>query len=486
MAGIANTGKGLRTGAINFWRYVAISMSGVFVYGIAVAVAGGYIDYAQNAAIYVGILGLIVVILISVPIMEYTRLVNFAGGYYGLAEIGFGKAVGKYTALLNYAYFTFLQIGNGLLTAELLLVAVYIIYGVLFPVWVVVIIAFITLVVMFLGAIYRVNNLTKMIQISVVIQVAVMLISAIYVILKTPYNSISYFNPLTAPHGFASIGLGAAVSGFLTYEAYGTGLFFSEEGKEAKKAVWRSIIFALIIATLIGVVSIYSELAASHNIAGLASSPIPLVTAYLPYVGGFVALFLVLLFVPFYFSSNVLGTSGAQARLLYSLSRDGFIKSDKLSQLGKQQTPVNAAIVNFILAAIGTIVVMAVVIPVYGYNETTLFYVAFAPYTAATILWYFHHFIPDVSLYFYYRKAKIKVSFIRKLVVGVLTPAFGVGIFVFAFYDGVVSSEVEPYFAFVVVAAIIAIGSAVYVAIKAKLNALGGSFVTERIELENK
>lgn len=90
-------------------------MAGVFLYGYAYATAGGFIGTAGSAAIYVGVLGVAVVVLVSLPILEYTRLVKFSGGYYGLAELGFGKAVGKYTALVNYFFYVFWQVGNSLL-----------------------------------------------------------------------------------------------------------------------------------------------------------------------------------------------------------------------------------------------------------------------------------------------------------------------------------------------------------------------------------
>ncbi len=461
-----------------------MSMSGVFVYGIAIAVAGGYIDYAGDAAIWVGLLGLAVVFLMSVPVMEYTRLVPFAGGYYGMAEIGFGKAVGKFTALLNFAYYSFLEVGNGLLVAEIMLVAVYIVYGILLPFWIVPVAAIITIFVMYLGARYQVGNLTRMIEISVIAQVLVMLGAAIYVIMVTPHNSIAFLSPTSSPTGFAGIGLGAAVSGFLTYEAYGTGLFFSEEGIKARKTVWRSIIIGTLLAALIGTVSIYSELAAFPNITALSASPLPLVTSYISFIGKIGVLFLAFVFVPFYFSSNIVGTSGAQARLLYSLARDNFIKSKWLATLSSKKTPANAALFDFILALAMTAIVLAVMIPVYGYNENALFFVAFAPYTAATILWYFHHIIPDVSLYFYYRRSGIKVSFTRKLLVSIIAPALGLIIFAYAFYDGVISNLVEPYFAFVVLAAIIVVFSAVYVGIKAYKNSLGESVVSRMIKEE--
>ncbi len=270
---------------------------------------------------------------------------------------------------------------------------------------------------------------------------------------------------------------GSGVSGFLTFEAYGNGLFFSEEGINSRKTLWRAIIIGVLLATVIGSIIIYSELAAYPNITGLSASPLPLVTSYLSFIGKIGVLFLAFIYVPFYFSSNIIGASGAQARLLYSLSRDKFIKSRWLSKLSRSKTPANAALVNFIVASVMTILVLAIMIPVYGYNETSLFYVAFAPYTAATILWYFYHGIPDVSLYFYYRRSGIKVSFARKLFASIIAPAFGLGIFAYAFYDGVISNLVEPYFAFVLIAIIIVIVSAIFVIYKGYTNSLGDSVI---------
>lgn len=469
--------EGLNQNSISFTRFITITMSSLFVYGFAISVVGGYIDYAGKAAIYVGLLGLVVVLLMSIPIMEYTRLAPFAGGYYGLAEMGFGKAVGKFTAILNYAYYSFLQVGNGLITAEIMLVAVYIVYGILLPFILVPVIALITVFVMYVGAKYQVKNLVRIIEMSVWAQVIVMLAAAIFVISTTHHNSTVFLNPSSSPTGFSGIALGAAVSGILTFEAYGNGLFFSEEGINSKKTLWRAIIIGVLLATVIGSISIYSELAAYPNIIALSTSPLPLVTSYLSFVGKIGVLFLAFIYVPFYFSSNIIGTSGAQARLLYSLSRDNFIKSKWLSNLSGSKTPSNAALVNFLVASVMTILVLVAMIPVYGYNETSLFYMSFAPYTAATILWYIYNGIPDVSLYFYYRRSGIKVSFTRKIFTSIIAPAFGLSIFAYVFYDGVISNLVEPYLAFVLIAIIIVLLSAIYVMYKRYTNSLGDSVI---------
>ncbi|MFP3171025.1 MAG: APC family permease [Sulfolobaceae archaeon] len=468
---------GLAKNKVTLWGMIALSIAGIFLYGYAYATAGGFIDTAGRAAIYVGVLGAAVVLLASIPILEYARLVKFAGGYYGLAELGFGKAVGKFTALLNYLYYNFWQAGNSLITAMLMNVGYYIITGSMPPIWLFFVFAIVTATVMYIGAITEVSLETKVILISVIIQVIVVLASALYVIFRSPYNSLVFLNPNSGPGGFRGIALGASIAGFLTFIGYGNPLFYSEEGAAARKTVWKAIIISVLLTLLIGSISIYSELVALPNINTVASSPIPLLTAYRPYFGTIGLFFFWALFIPFYYTS-IIGGAGSQARLLYAMARDKFFKSKWLSELHpKRRVPVHAALVNYIIALLLIIAISIALFSIYGYNETSMFYAAFATFTTAVILWYFHHFIPDISLYFYIQKHKIKVSLVRKIITAVITPAFGVIIFSYAFYAGIVSSLVEPYFSFVILGLLIAVFAAIYVVYKAKRGELGESVV---------
>ena len=470
-------GSGLGKNKVSLWRMVSLSMAGVFLYGYAYATAGGFISTAGRAAIYVGILGVAVVFLVSLPILEYTRLVKFTGGYYGLAELGFGKAVGKYTALLNYFYYNFWQIGDSLITGMLMIVGYNIITGTMLPEWVFYIVAIVTATAMFVGASTDVSLGTKIIFFSIIFQTLLVLGSAIYVISTTHYNSLVYLNPSSGTGGFSGIALGASIAGFLTFIGYGNPLFYSEEGIEARKTVWRSIIIALVLTVVIGTVSIYSELVAISNISAVEVSPIPLLAAYGKYFGTLGLFVFWALFIPIYYTS-IMGGSGAHARLLYAMARDNFIKSNWLKRLHpKRQIPQNAAFVNYLIVLSIIIITSIVLFSVYGYNETTMFYLGFAPFTTATILWYFHHFIPDISLGFYIKKNKIKESRIRFIITSIVTPAAGVLVFGYAFYSGIVSDLLEPYFAFVLIAFILAGVIAIYVFYKAKTNSLGESTV---------
>lgn len=452
-------------------------MAGVFLYGYAYATAGGFIGTAGSAAIYVGVLGVAVVVLVSLPILEYTRLVKFSGGYYGLAELGFGKAVGKYTALVNYFFYVFWQVGNSLITSMLMIVGYYIITGTMAPIWLFFVIALITATAMYIGASTEVNIGTKVILASIIVQTAIVLGAAIYVISQSHYNSIAFLNPNSAPGGFSGIALGASIAGFLTFIGYGNPLFYSEEGVVARKTVWKSIVISLVLTVLIGSISIYSELAALSNLKIVESSPIPLLSAYSSYFGTAGLLFFWAIFIPIYYTS-IMGGAGSHARLLYAMSRDGFIDSEWLNKLHpKRRVPANAALVNYIISMVLILAISAILFSVYGYNENTMFYLGFAPFTAATVLWYFHHFIPDISLGFYIKKNKIKVSALRFAITSIITPAAGVIVFSYAFYIGIVSSLVEPYFSFIVAALVVALSAAIYVAFRAVKGKLGDSTV---------
>jgi amino acid transporter len=470
-------GASLDKNKISFWRMFAVSMSGIVLYGYAYATSGGFVSTAGRAAIYVGVLGAIVVLLASIPILEYTRLVNFAGGYYGLAELAFGKAVGKFTALANYTYYFFWQTGNGTLMAMLMVVGYYMIFGVLPPIWVFFAIAYLTVIIVTLFAVLHVSMTTRIMLMSVIIQIIVVLASSIYVIARTPYNSTVFLNPTSGPGGFTGIALGASIAGFLTFTGYGNPLFYSEEGAKARKTVWKAIIVAVFLATLVGSVSIYSEIAGVKNIGIVASSPIPLLTAYGPYVGTIGLLFFYALLLPLYYTNLSAGT-GSWARLIWAMTRDGFIKSKWINQLNSKKVPVHAAILNLVTALITITITGAVIFKIYGYNENSMFYAGFAPLTAAVVAWYFHHFIPDIGLGFYIRKHKIKVSLLRLALTAVITPAFGVSLFAYAFYAGIISNLVEPYFSFVVAALIMVAIMAIFTVYKSLKNQMGESVVS--------
>ena len=350
--------------------------------------------------------------------------------------------------------------------------------GVMAPLWVFFAIVIVTLVAQYLGSILRVENLGRVVAYSSIIQIAVVIVASVYVILKTPYNSFIFLNPTSGPGGFSGIALGASIAGFLTFTGYGSPLFYSEEGKASWSTVWKSVIVGLVISVAVGSIAVYAEVAALSNISYVASSPIPLLTAFGPYFGTIGLLFFWAMWIPTFYL-GMPGMSAAQNRLVYSMVRDNFIKIKWLGKLDEKGTPKNAGLFNFAIGVVITIVIGIVLIQVYGYNINTLFYLAFSPFTTAVIVWYFHHIIPELGLYRAYRKYKIKVSLARKITLGIIVPIVATIVFLYAFYEGIISDLAEPYFAFVLMGFVALMIDAVYIVIKAIKKEQGKSVIAD-------
>jgi hypothetical protein len=114
----------------------------------------------------------------------------------------------------------------------------------------------------------------------------------------------------------------------------------------------------------------------------------------------------------------------------------------------------------------------------YGYNADTVADCFFVAGTASTILWYFHHFVPEFGLFTFLGKHKeIKFSKARRYVSGLIIPIGGGALFVYTFYLGIVSDLVEPYLAFVIMALVIIVGVIVYTIYKSRKGEIGESTV---------
>ena len=308
-----NKKGGLAVSKLGVWRMMALTLSGINLFDYAYATSGGYVMSAGKAALYVGLLGAVVVLLASIPILEYTRLVKFSGGYYGLAEMGFGKAVGKFTAVNNYFYYMFWQTGLGVFIAMLTVIGYQIITGFLMPAWAFYLLILVTPTFLFYGVIHHVSLTTRVILIGALIQILIVLVFAVFVIIRTPYNSVDYFNPLSGPNGFSSVALGASIAGFLSFIGYGAPIFYSEEDPESRKKVWKGIIIGVLLAVAIGSLSIYSELAGVSNINDVANSAIPLLTSYAAYIGRYGLFFFLIVNIPISIISWMAAVKGANA-----------------------------------------------------------------------------------------------------------------------------------------------------------------------------
>ncbi len=473
----------LHKNKVGLWAMVFLTVAAIYPMAMAVSNAAAAVTFGGFAAPLIPIFGAVLILLATIPVLEYSRIASFAGGYYGLAEMGFGRAVGKFVGIQNLLYFISFDVLTSTAFAYVVYSSLTYVSSIILPVWAFIAISIIFMFGMFLVTVLDLSISAKAVIISGIAQVVILVIYSAVVIVKSPYNSISAFNPAVAPGGLSGLFLGVILAGFLFYTGYGVPLFFAEEGKAPFKDVWKAIVIGVIIPTVVGVLAIYSEVVAFglKNASKLSSELSPGLAAYLPYLGLPAAiLFIVVALVGQGFGGFVPGMT--TARLIYSMSRDGFFKSKRLTKLSSRGIPVNAAIVNLVLGIVATVIDEALMISLYGLSQGA-FDALFLSGSMAVAFWFVHHMIPDVSLAFYLKKKGISILKLRSFLTSVVAPAGAVILFVYSFYEGY-KSLTEPYFGGLIFVLLSMLVSAIYVYVKHRNHSLGESYVERTVSTE--
>ena len=139
---------------------------------------------------------------------------------------------------------------------------------------------------------------------------------------------------------------------------------------------------------------------------------------------------------------------------------------------------MNSIIFQFIIILFMAFSIAVIMVHFYGYNLATITTAWFVCGSAGTILWYFHHFIPEFGLFpFLNKNSEIKYSIFRKWVIGLALPIGGTVLFIYTFYLGIVSDLAEPYFAFLIVDVIILLVIFAFIVYKVKTKSMGGSAI---------
>lgn len=475
--------KTLKNKKLGLIAYAFLSMAIIEPISMLAGNSSASVAYAGINAPLIPLIGMIFIMFASVPILEYTRFVPFAGGYYGLAELGFGKATGKWVALGYVASEIF---GSGILQAAFVplipFYAIYAIYGILLPSWLFVLIEVLVLVWAFVTSVTKVSMTFRIIIWVVIAQIILAVGFSLYGLTTVHHLNFKPFS-LQPSVGISGLFLGVILSGFLFYSGYGTSLPFSEEGK-SRSTLWKAILISLVVTTVVGMLSMYAEveMIGPTGLASFVSSSNPAITAFYPLLGPIWIFILLGLYI---ISTMVVATGilGAGARVTYSLGRDSFFTSGRvneyLSSLSrKTNTPFGAALVIFILDLISTIAITLLMFHFYGYYQG-MFYSVFLAGSVFVSMWYFHHIVPDLAMIRAMPKVfKRKLTTPRNLFVSVISPIGGAILFVYAYYEGY-SSLTEPYTAGLIFVFIVMGILAVWVAVKHHNKTLGKSFVNE-------
>ncbi len=462
---------------LGLWTLVALSMGSIYPLSFAVSNGAGAVVYAGFAAPIVPIFAALAILLVSVPALMFSKKVSFAGGYYGFAESGFGKATGKYVALVNMFYFILMDVVSVVAVSYILSTALSALYNYTLPLYIYIIIALIATFLMFIFTVFNIRISGKSILIVVALQIIIVVVLSIITIAKTPYNSIQAFNVFKAPAGVTGVMFASVTAGFLFFTGYGAPFYFAEETKTSQKLVWKSVIISIVILTIVSVLVTYAEVAAVglSNAGTLATDWNPAVVAFSIYIGTIGTLvFLIIALIGQIWAGIVGGMSGA--RLIYAMARDDFLfpKSFAITHK-KYKTPVRAAFFELVITALLTIIAPIALVYSYGYS-LGIFYSLFLFGALTTFMWIIQHLIADAAAVPFFRNIYKRLTY--KVVISTLIPTLAAAIlFIYADLTSYIGVG-EPYLGGLIAMFVLLIVSLIYILYLHKHNEMGKSMVT--------
>ncbi|MFP3130791.1 MAG: APC family permease [Nitrososphaeria archaeon] len=471
-------------GQLGLWSLVFMTVAAIYPMAMAVSNASAAVSYSGFAAPLVPLIGALLILFATVPILEYTRIAAFAGGYYGLVELGFGITTGKFLGVFRIFYDVFFDSLTATAFAYIIYTTFYVLFHYEISGWILIFMTIVFLVLMYLFTVINLRITAWTNNIIQILQIVILIAFSIYVILKTPYNSLSAFNPYVAPGGLSGFFLGVVLAGFLFYTGYGAPLYLAEEGVEPFKNVWKSIIYGVILTAVIGTLTMYSEVVSigPKNVSLISSVLNPGLSAYVPYLGLIAGgIFAIIAWLGQLMGGVAPGLGGV--RDIYALARDRFFGerfSSWLVKINKNGAPGNSALLNLILGIITTTTVEALMIYYYGLPQGA-FYALFLSGSNVVAYWFIVHLLSDFGLTSFYYKTKILFKNIRSILVAIVAPIGASVVFLYSFYMGY-SSLPEPYFGGFLFVIASLIFSAIYVAILRKRGARWESYITKKIK----
>jgi amino acid transporter len=484
--GSTNSKYELRAGQLGLFSLMCMTIAAIYPMAMAVTNASAAVGYAGFAAPLVPLFGALLVLFVSIPILEYARITAFAGGYYGLIELGFGISMGKLMGFFTIFYNTFFDTLTAIAFAYIIYTTSYVLFDYELAGWTLILMSIIFLILMYIFTIIRIRIAAWVNNLIQVAQIAILVIYSTIVIILSPYNDLSAFNPNVAPEGLQSFFLGVILAGFLFYTGYVAPLYLSEEGVEPYKNVWRAIMYGVIIMALVGTFTLYAEVVGigPYRVNELAAVLNPGLSAFVPYLG-FIAgiIFIVVAWLGQLMGGVAPGLSAV--RDVYALARDRFFGergSLWLTKLNRYEVPGNSALLNLILGIILTVTIELLMINYYGLPEGA-FYSLFLAGSNVVAYWFILHLVSDLALASYYYKLKILFKNVRNILVALVSPIGGATVFLYAFYMGY-SSLPSPYFEGFIFVILSLIFSAIYVAILRRKGAKWESYVSKKVRTD--
>jgi amino acid transporter len=287
--------------------------------------------YAEGALPLSLLIASIAALIGANTLFQFQRRISSAGGYYTYVAQAVGPGAG---ALTGWLYILFQGVNPtgticffGFVCAEVLATAFGIHAG-----WVWIPFAVVAILIMWALS-YR--GIRISIEYSMVASIAEMVIFIIlgFVLIFAPHttNTLATFSPATSPTGWSGLGLGA-LWGYFIFVGYGGSAPLGEEVRNPHRTLSRAVLTAIVVMAVFYLFMGYAVTVGwgIHRMTAFAALPLPVMTLVQRELGVVWFWIVAVLLV-----NSVLGSGlaqhNAQVRVLYSLSRDGFVLPSALS-----------------------------------------------------------------------------------------------------------------------------------------------------------
>lgn len=298
------------------------------------AVAGltGVAAFAGGAMPLSLLIGLVLAALLVVPVIEFSRRISSAGGYYTFIAQGAGPKAGLYTAWTYLLYETASLAGTVLFFGYLLPGLLSIDFGLHVAAWMWWPAAMISAAFVWFMSYRGIKISLNYAYIMGAIELVVFIV--VGAVLWSQFGARggpAVFTSAFSPKGFSGVMMGV-VFAFLSFTGFGAAVTLGEETRNPLRNITIAIIVCVLGIGLFYVFIGYASVVAwgPTRMASYAGSTVPFVTLTLQHMSRFWVWALTILTLNGSLAC-ALAIHNAQVRMLYALGRDGLIVPGAMS-----------------------------------------------------------------------------------------------------------------------------------------------------------
>ena len=420
----------LSKNSIGFWGVVFYAVSVIFPAGAFAVTGVAAMTFAGETAPLAFLIGGLSLFFSIIAVYIFSQKISNAGGYYKYVEAATqNKYISKSVGLWHLFWVIGDMIAASIIVGWFTWVGLSSLLNYTIPFYVVILLSLIVPILYLIVGYFGIKTTAKTAITVGLLQIILFVAFAIALIVKTPYNSLSYFNIKNSTNGLYGFFLAMVVGAFLAYGGYGSVVSLGEEAKLSKITLKKAIVTALLIMVAFDTFVVYSIVAAAGpNLSEADSAFAPGLYMVDKFFGVDLAL-IAFVFVVFaqIFSPVIFGNSGA--RTVFALARDGLLPKNLAKVHNRYKSPHIATLWVFIFLVIGIFATMIPLVLLLG-ESNGLFYSWVIWGTAITVFTLLYHILVNNTLVLFIKRIKAIIN----ILVHIVAPSIASVIMIIAIY----------------------------------------------------